>query len=621
MAVVLRSYQQAARRAITSRFAAGIYRQLLSAATGSGKTEIAASLIDDKINAGENCLFLAHRDRLVTQAAERISGYIGFGKVGLVNADRKDWWNPCVVATVQSACVEKQLLRAPKFNNIIIDECHRSNSQSYRKVVDSLLRSGGLLLGVTATPNRTDKKGLIPHVFQEVVFEIGMQQLIDEDYLSKVVGKEIKLPIDFSKIKTSVSTDGIRDYRPQDIKAAFEEVDWLERITEGWLAVASDRRTIIFVPPGIVDGRGCGMAHSLAEYMRLHGIKAAAVDGTTKQTEQDRVIADFTSGEIQVLVNVNIFTEGLDIPPIDCVLFARPTQSSIIYSQSVGRGTRKYPGKENCLVIDVTGINDQLAADGQSLMTLGKILPTEEQRQCVKAERIKAARQLIRKLWRKHITLRLDENEEIIIRGQIGAKDKKKLDELVEEVKEVLAERDAGSHDEEPAEEGGERRAVNTALLTGHELEIREIDFTRAAMKFDWDFDIANRTAILWHGEFLYQITRPDPDGEYLVESFLDRHGRLEPLREQGLWGQFATGKEARAFVERQIVANQLNKKRIFEDRTAPWRRKPITDKQRSRLEKMKIPIPPGCTSGQASDLLDEAFTERELSRGARRAR
>src|SRR5262245_39000956 len=149
MPVVLRPYQQAALDAIASRFAAGVYRQLLSAATGSGKTEIAASLIDDKINEGQNCLFLAHRDRLVTQAAQRIEGYVGVGKVGLVNADRKDWWKPCVVATVQSAGIEKQLLRAPKFDNVIIDECHRSNSPSYRKVVDSLLRDGGLLLGVT----------------------------------------------------------------------------------------------------------------------------------------------------------------------------------------------------------------------------------------------------------------------------------------------------------------------------------------------------------------------------------------------------------------------------------------------------------------------------------------
>lgn len=505
--------------------------------------------------------------------------------------------------------MEKQLLRAPKFNNIIIDECHRSNSPGYRKVVDSLLRDDGLLLGVTATPNRTDKKGLIPQVFQEVVYEIGMQELIDVDYLSKVIGKEIKLPIDFSKIKTTVSADGIRDYKPEEVKAAFEEAKWLERITEGWREAASDRRTIIFVPPGVVDGRGCGMAHSLAEYMRLRGIQAAAVDGTTKRAEQDRVIADFTSGEIQVLVNVNIFTEGLDIPPIDCVLFGRPTQSSIIYSQAIGRGTRLYPGKENCLVIDVTGITDQLAANGQSLMTLGKVLPTDEQRASEKTERVKAARQLIRKLWRKHITLRLDENEEIIIRGQIGVKDKKKLDELIEEVKAVLAERDAAAEAKDPAEESGERRAVNTTLLTGNQLEIREIDFTRAALSFDWDFDMANRTAILWYGEFMYQIERPDPEGKYFVESFLDRGHKLNALRDAGLWGQFETGNEARAFVERQIAANEVARRRIFNDPNARWRRNPITEKQRKRLEMLNVPIPPNCTSGQASDLLDRAFS------------
>lgn len=594
----LRDYQEAALHAIRERFAAGVYRPLLSAATGSGKTEMFSFMIKERIEENQNCLVLAHRDRLVTQAAERIKGIVGWGKVGLVNGDTKDWWHPCVVATIQSAGVEKQLLRAPQFQNIIIDECHRANSPQYRKVIEALLAPGGMLLGVTATPNRTDKKGLIPHVFHELVYEIGMQELIDKGYLAPVIGKEIKLPIDFSKIKTSVSTEGIRDYRPEDVKAAFEEAQWLERITEGWREVASDRRTIIFVPPGIVDDRSCGMAHSLAEFMRLQGIRAAAVDGTTKQSVQDRVIADFTKGDIQVLVNVNIFTEGLDIPPIDCVLFARPTQSSIIYSQSIGRGTRLYPGKKNLLVVDVTGITEQLGKEGQSLMTLGKILPTKEQILNEKAERIKAAKLLIRKLWRKHVTLRLV-GEKLHILGQIGVKDKKKLDELMEEVVEVLSVRDKTSQDDEPAET--ERRPVNTSLLSADRFEIREIDFTRATMRFKWDIDPADRKATLQHDGVEYLIARPHPEGDYTFAE----------MSIGGFEGRAATYTEAKNAIERHLAKDEMKKQAIFKNPNAPWRQKPMSDKQKTNLERMRIPYPPGCTMGQASDLLAVAFSRK----------
>lgn len=604
--VTLRPYQSEALAAIDEAYRAGVRRQLLSGATGCGKTEIFTALIESKIAAGENSLVLAHRDRLVTQAAERIRRHVGFGLVSLVNADRKDWWSPCVVATIQSAASEKQLQRAPQFQNIIVDECHRSNAGSYKKVIERLLAPGGLLLGVTATPNRTDKKGLVPQIYERCVYEIGMRSLIDQGYLSQVVGKEIKLPIDFSRIKTQVSTEGIRDYKADEIQAAFEEARWLERITEGWKLLASDRRTIIFVPPGVVDGRGCGMAHSLAEYMRMQGIAAAAVDGTTRQSEQDRAIADFTSGAIQVLVNVNIFTEGLDIPPIDCVLFARPTTSSIIYSQAIGRGTRLFPGKENCLVIDVTGITEQLAKDGQSLMTLGRVLPTEEHIRGEKAARLKAARELLRKLWRKRITVKLV-NDKLDIRGPIGPKDRRKIEGLEPEIKQVVRDRLTQSNEEASGEGDGERRPVNTALLSSEKIEIRDIDFQRAEMRFKWEIDPVNRVALLEYRGIHYTISRPDPQGEY---EFMDSNADLDGVA--GLHGRAATYPEAIAAAERHVAEQEIRRKRVFANPNARWRSAPMTDRQKEILNKFRIPYGATTTKGQASDLIDAAFNRRK---------
>lgn len=594
----LRDYQQAALQAIHARYDAGVRRQLLSAATGAGKTEIFSFLIQEQIAVGRNCLVLAHRDRLVTQAAARIEGIVGAGKVGIVNGERKDWWHQAVVATVQSAAGERQLKRAPKFSTVIIDECHRAGARSYAKVIEALLAPDGLLLGVTATPNRTDKKGLIPDIFDELVFEIRMQQLIDEGYLCPVVGKEIKLPIDFSQIKTAVGMDGIRDYRPEEVQSAFEEAKWLERITEGWRLVASDRRTIIFVPPGVVDGRGCGMAHSLAEYMRLQGIAAAAVDGNTAKREQDRVIEDFTAGQIQVLVNVNIFTEGLDIPPIDCVLFARPTQSSIIYSQAIGRGTRLFSGKENLLVVDVTGITEELAKEGQSLMTLGKVLPTEEQREDQRKARRQAARDLIRKLWRKKITLAVEDGR-IVIVGEIGPRDRAQLEEYQEEIAEILAERDG----ESIAAGSGERKPINGHLLTSDQIEIRDIDFTRAGMRFDWVINRENKEAYISNGDRFHVIRRRADDLAYQIffnqKYLIDSRYFATPSDQK-----CETWDDAKAVVERRIAKLEIQKQHVFNDPNAKWRSAPASEKQREMLRKFKVPYGPDLTKGEATDII-----------------
>lgn len=595
----LRDYQSAALAAVREAYAAGVTRQLLSAATGAGKTEMFSFLIKDRIAEKQNCLVLAHRDRLVTQAAARIQGIAGWGNVGIVNGGEKDWWKPCVVATVQSAAVEKQLERAPKFDTVIVDECHRSHAPQYKKVLDRLLKPGGLLLGVTATPNRTDKKGLIPAVYERVVFEIGMQELIDKGYLSKVVGKEIRLPIDFSKIRQQVGTDGIKDYRADEVQKAFEESDWLERITVGWQEVAADRRTIIFVPPGVVDGRGCGMAHSLAEFMRLRGINAAAVDGTTAQKEQDRVIAEFTSGQIQVLVNVNIFTEGLDIPPIDCVLFARPTTSSIIYSQAIGRGTRLHPGKENCLVIDVTGITEELAKEGQSLMTLGKVLPTEEQKEDLKKLRMAKARQFIRRLWLKSITLKI-EDEKIIVIGEIGPKDQKTLREYEEEIFAVLSTRD-----ENAQEAVGERRAPNTNLLSSDRIEIRDIDFLREHTRFDWHHFAQARQSVLNINGGQYRVERPDPEGMYQITG-KDRNG-VEILATSA-----DNNKAAKAIVETHALEAQISRRKFLENPDAAWRSREASEKQKNLLTKMKIPHAANITAGEAADKITAAFNRRK---------
>jgi superfamily II DNA or RNA helicase len=191
------------------------------------------------------------------------------------------------------------------------------------------------------------------------------------------------------------------------------QADWYKHVTEGWLKCAGDRRTIAFVPPGKdQNGRSTAMAFQLADYMRERGIAAVAVNGESDLGEQRRAIRDFEAGQIQVICNVDLYCEGLDIPSVNCIVFARPTKSQIVYCQSIGRGTRPSPetGKTDCLVLDLVG-----AANKFDLCTLGslfgikKLKDGEDIREAIKREKEEHAERV--------------EQEELRVKGEVRAQE------------------------------------------------------------------------------------------------------------------------------------------------------------------------------------------------------
>ena len=325
-------------------------RQLLALPTGGGKTVVFSELVNRRHG---RALILAHRDRLIQQAATKLAGVVGYERLGIVKADQNQFNASVVVASVQTLARRRRRQILPAFDTVIIDEAHRSAARIYDEIIRHVCRPETLLLGVTATPERSDGIGL-DRVYDEIVYEIGLLDLIDQGYLVPLRGRKITLEVDFSILRSRRNQDGINDYRLDEVENLMESANWHENVAKGWLRFASERRTIAFVPR-------VKMAYRLADYLRGEGIAAAALDGSTSLAEQRRLVHQFETGRIRFLANCDLFVEGADIPSIDCVVFARPTRSRIIYNQAIGRGTRLSPetGKKDCLVLDMVGASNR----------------------------------------------------------------------------------------------------------------------------------------------------------------------------------------------------------------------------------------------------------------------
>jgi hypothetical protein len=278
---------------------------------------------------------------------------------------------------------------------VVVDEAHHATADSYARILDALhagarcgcpddhdhveMRDGAgaivadycttcgpgcvpapLLLGVTATPDRGDGKGLIDR-FDEIVWSYDMLWGIRAGYLSDVRGKRVRLErLDLSKIKVSKG-----DYEAGAAGRAMEDADAPTLIVRAWLEHARDRRTLVFTPT-------VALAHAVAAEYAVEGIAVGVVSGETPIDDRRRILRDYSDGRIQVIANCAVLTEGYDEPRTDCVVVARPTKSRAFYTQMVGRGTRKHPEKSDLLVIDVVGASDNL-----SLMTIPSLFGVE----------------------------------------------------------------------------------------------------------------------------------------------------------------------------------------------------------------------------------------------------
>lgn len=317
----LRPYQEEALNAINEHWQEWD-RELLVLPTGCGKTIVFNELAYHRPG---NVLILAHRDELIEQARDKF--FSAYGELaGKIKASVEEFRH----VTVGSVQTMQNRDYSGRFETIIIDEAHHAVSPSYQKVLQQF--PNAKVLGVTATPDRGDKKSLAQY-FDGIAYEYGLKQAVTEGYLSPIMAKTIPLEIDMTECKVSIG-----DFELNSIAESLDP--YLEQIAEAIRIEAADRKTVVFCPL-------ISIAQELADMIP----GAREVNGQSPDRAETLAWFD-QAGPGAVLCNAMLLTEGWDCPSCDCVVVLRPTKIRSLYCQMVGRGTRLFPGKDNLLILD-----------------------------------------------------------------------------------------------------------------------------------------------------------------------------------------------------------------------------------------------------------------------------
>ena len=362
----LRPYQEEAIAEVVRRKAEGVDRQLGVAATGLGKTIIFGTLAADLASfdldlPSTDVLILAHRDELIEQAVAKVRLQWPGVPAGIVKGQANNVRAPVVVASVQTLSRDRRLAQVAfplrKFGLVIVDEAHHAPAATYRKILDAvgcgreappgwpadLARP--LLFGVTATPDRADRVGLHT-VFDEIAFTYDLLWGIEAGYLCDLRGVRVVLDFDLDKIKTTAG-----DYNEGQLGVELTKANAPRFAVEAYMERAAGRKGVAFWPT-------VALSVEAASIFRDAGIAAEHLDGETPTEERRAILRRLETGETQVVHNVGVLTEGFDSPGLEVVIMGRPTKSRGLYTQMAGRGTRKAPGKDDCLVIDLVGVSD-----------------------------------------------------------------------------------------------------------------------------------------------------------------------------------------------------------------------------------------------------------------------
>ncbi len=378
----LRAYQQQALDEIDKGFG-DFNRQLGVLPTGAGKTVLFSKLAANR--QPKRTLILAHRGELITQAVDKLHSSTGIRAEIEMGDERASLDAPVVVASVQTLMREKRRERWPRdhFGLVVVDEAHHTLADSYLGTLGHF-HDHAQVLGVTATPDRGDKKNL-GRYYQNIACEVTLLDLIQQQWLSPIRVKTVPLEVDLRGVRTSHG-----DYSADDLGHALEP--YLERIADVLLE-HRERKTLVFLPLISVSKR-------FAELCRERGLLAEHVDG--QSSERAATLERFRKDETRILTNAMLLTEGYDEPSIDCVVCLRPTKVRALYSQIIGRGTRIWPGKDHLLVLDFLWQSGEhslvkpahlIAEDEEDAQAITDILggdgDLEEAREAVNADRTK----------------------------------------------------------------------------------------------------------------------------------------------------------------------------------------------------------------------------------------
>lgn len=315
-------------------------KALVISATGTGKTYLGA--FDVKNYRPKRFLFIVHREQILEKSRESFYNVIGGSKkdYGIWSGNKKEKDAKYLFATIQTISKDENLhgFYPCEFDYILVDEAHRAGSSTYKKVLDYF--KPNFLLGMTATPERNDDNNIYELFDYNVAYEIRLQDALEEEMLS---------PFHYVGVQDYEYNGEIIDEQTPLARLVSEDrVKYVLKQSD-YYGYSGDRLY------GLVFVSRTDEAEKVAELMTKEGHPAQALTGKDSQEERLAAINRLKNGELEYIVTVDIFNEGIDIPFINQVVMMRKTQSAIIFIQQLGRGLRKNHGKNYVVVIDFIG--------------------------------------------------------------------------------------------------------------------------------------------------------------------------------------------------------------------------------------------------------------------------
>src|ERR1700746_824567 len=343
----LRAYQSEALKAVLDAYKAGKRRVIVSLPTGTGKTVVFAHF-PRVLNMKKRLLVLAHREELLLQARDKFRSIDPELKVEIEQAGTHAGAHAKVVIasvpTLARSGAPLSRLQPDEFSIVVVDEAHHAVAPSYRRIFDHFglfePHVSRYLIGFTATPRRGDKQGL-GEGFQEVCYARDMREMSADRYLCPITGWRVASDLSLDHVKVRHG-----DFIESQLAHAVNIPLRNRLLVKAYRDFALGRRAIVFC----VD---VAHAKDVHRVFAEAGIRAATVWGALSRDQRRSTLAAFSAGEIDVVTNCNVLTEGFDEPRVDCVIMARATKSKLLYAQMLGRGTRLHPGKKDLVVIDV----------------------------------------------------------------------------------------------------------------------------------------------------------------------------------------------------------------------------------------------------------------------------
>jgi ATP-dependent helicase IRC3 len=535
----LRPYQRQCLECLRQRYRVGKRRLLVSLPTGTGKTVVFAQF-PHYFRMKKRLLVLAHREELLEQARQKFHDADPTLRVEIEQAGKRASADcKVVIASVptlgRAGSARLATLDPQDFYLIVVDEAHHSVAKSYRAIFDHFQlfapETPRMLVGFTATPRRGDQQGL-GEVFEEIAYSRSLEQMIRGRFLCPVAGWRVTSNVNLDAVQVRAG-----DFVESQLARVVDVAERNALLLRAYQDLARHRRCIVFCV-------NVAHAQDVAALFRDGGIEAAAVWGAMPKEERRTVLAQLSSGDIEVVTNCNVLTEGFDEPRIDCILMARPTRSRLLYAQMVGRGTRLHPEKSDLLVIDVADNSRKHTLAGlHALFDLNPALDLQGSNALVMADRLRAVAE--RYPW--------------------------------VDIQKIKTPQDL-------------------------ELVAERIDLFRFAPPDE----VQPYTELAWCATPAggYRLGLPDREHVVIQQNLLDAwEVRFHSARRRGEAVSLGSAANlpdaihtAETFVERERNAAI----RIL-DLSARWRNQPPSEAQRALLQRKGVPIPKGLTRGQAS--------------------